>query len=457
MALTYRDIPTIEAWKKDSSVAMATRSKDAVLGRIDALVEACGKAEAAGDGGQWVYLACDLFMSLDYWLKVHTRNAAMEKKREPAVMALYKCVAEWLCVSFSCTVNVLPRELELYFGRELGFHGAKLDKAFDCAISLQRAEAKKYRLFFKDGKAFMFPWWKKSSRPGETKLVPADSKHAANPGVFDDGTGYRTGWGGFAMSMGRDIYMAKHHCTRARGENGNFYHSSYLGGDPVMCAGTMLIEDGVIKAISTDSGHYRPTQMHVVNLLQALQMRGVNIAAIDVQDHEGTVVAKANAFIQANGNWAAMLARRQANITHLASALHERSDFEDSIKKLWTQGVQGGTFRDDMAGRAHFASILQYYTRYSNGKSHKPFEGVSFLFVLEALARATSRAPDAWEKWIFESWTDYARDNRATDSQDGRKKFARWMRTGPDLAGWSDDDVVDLLKKAYESRRLPWR
>jgi hypothetical protein len=454
MALEYSDIPTLETWKKDSSVALAVRSKDQILTRIDELVDACGKA---ADGGAWLYLATDLFFTLDFWLKTQKTNSNLEKGREPAVMALYKCVVNWLCFSFGCTVNVLPRELEYYFGREMGFHGTKLDTALDCAQYLKRSEARKYKLFFKDGLAYQFPWWDSSARVGKAKFSLAQSKRAYEPAVFSGG--HRVGWGGFAMSMGRDIYMAKHHCTKGFGKNGNFYHSSYLGGDAVMCAGTMHIEDGIIKGLSTDSGHYRPDNTHVLNLLQALKMYGVNLGTIQVQDHMGQayLVGKADVFLANKGNWASALARRQANLTHLVTRLQESTEFEESIKKLWDDGLKAGLFSDDMPGRVYFAGLL--LPNYKDRHGQTPFQGMNFIYALNALGRAISRKPDVYEKWIFDNWTRYINQHHVMDNAAGRDQFATFQVSQKSVAdaGWDKQMVLDLLERTYKSKGLPWK
>ena len=93
VAIQYNDIPTLEQWKRDSSVTLATRANDTVLVRIDELVNAVGRAP---DDGARTYIVSDLFFTLDYWLKVYKTGRGMEKGREPAIMALYKCVVDEL-------------------------------------------------------------------------------------------------------------------------------------------------------------------------------------------------------------------------------------------------------------------------------------------------------------------------------------------------------------------------
>src|SRR5205823_5961883 len=82
------------------------------------------------------------------------------------------------------------------------------------------------------------------------------------------------GYAGFALSMERQLYMAHH---RGSFNKDNFFHSSYLSGDAVLCTGTINIVNGVVKGLCNDSGHYQPTLEHLVNVVRTLQMHGANI------------------------------------------------------------------------------------------------------------------------------------------------------------------------------------
>ena len=68
----------------------------------------------------------------------------------------------------------------------------------------------------------------------------------------------------------------------------NFFHSSYLAGDTVLCTGSLLIELGVVKAIKNDSGHYQPTVFHLVNVVRTLQMHGVDVSQVAVKAVAGS-------------------------------------------------------------------------------------------------------------------------------------------------------------------------
>lgn len=308
MALAYASIPSKKQWLHDSSVTLAVRTHDTVLNQIDTLLELYDERRHAPSSSA---IACDLFFTLDYWLKVYRSNATkMEKRRAPAVQALYECVATELCSIFNCTINVLPRELELMFGRELSDDGVAVDilesrgwKAFYA----ERSEMPLFKLYFKNGRAYQYRWWTKP--PGARVLAESSRAYSPNAGVKKDvGDNY----GFFVMSMGRDIYMMRH------GQIGDslyrIFHSSYLGGGTVMAAGSMLIERGEIKRIRSDSGHYKPTPSNMIALLQALNMVGVNLSQIVMENFSGAPVGKAPEFFKQNAKWDLLRLRRDETL-----------------------------------------------------------------------------------------------------------------------------------------------
>ena len=58
-------------------------------------------------------------------------------------------------------------------------------------------------------------------------------------------------------------------------ETGIFHHSSFVGGEDVRCAGMMQVEDGKIKRVSNDSGHYRPSVDNLREFVRWLYARKV--------------------------------------------------------------------------------------------------------------------------------------------------------------------------------------
>lgn len=72
----------------------------------------------------------------------------------------------------------------------------------------------------------------------------------------------------FVMSEKCNIYISK------LNEIGKFHHSSFLSGEKVAAAGDIVIENGVIKQITNNSGHYKPILDNVrKNILNELKFR----------------------------------------------------------------------------------------------------------------------------------------------------------------------------------------
>lgn len=84
-------------------------------------------------------------------------------------------------------------------------------------------------------------------------------------------------------------------------EHGNFYatmfgskrgeiqHSSILHGKPVVCAGMIRVEQGVLKYIDNDSGHYKPSPDQLKEALRCLRdEHGVDISGVSYMAKEGT-------------------------------------------------------------------------------------------------------------------------------------------------------------------------
>jgi hypothetical protein len=333
--IEFKTLPTSNQWMSASDVSFAWRSNDPVLRRIDTLVEELNRRAV----GARSFLYGDLLFCCDYWLKYQPSHpATMEKGRVPAVHALFAHAAAELCKVFACTINVLPRELELAYGRKLTAHGNALDRFGQYAISAKmRKQLAWYRLWFRRGKVYQWNWHE-TGGDVPTKRVKACSNRAWF-GAFSPG------WGGFAMSMNREIYMAKHSCPGVE----NFYHSSYLDGSPVMCAGSMKIVDGIVYGIRVDSGHYQPAVSAVVNVLQALQMCGAPIAQIEIYDYDknarnGGFVAHAPQFLAANGNWGVLIARQMAEYRRDRDDQHTVSHAQALVRRLyagWDKGLYG--------------------------------------------------------------------------------------------------------------------
>ena len=282
-------MPTYIAWMNSTKVG-GNAPRDSRLLIIDEFVKTYHNTSDS-----WLKLAAlgELYFVTDFWLRnLKFENNALTQAREGAVNDLFLAVVNALCEKFDCPVNVLPQRLDESFGRVLTEHGHKLDHEdakitttptrigigtpVNTAEYLNYAEVQRFRLIFSQGLAYQNTW----SAPPPYKLALAESgKVGWKYHPLITGNMFDPGFAGFALSMGREFYMAPH---RGGFDKDNFFHSSYLSGNAVLCTGSLLIEKGVVKKVKNDSGHYQPHLMHLQNVVQALRMVGVDPASIEV-------------------------------------------------------------------------------------------------------------------------------------------------------------------------------
>lgn len=325
----YSTLPTLAQWQKDSNSTFAIRKKDEILVRIDTLLQVCQEKPE-----KLSVILSDLYFTVDYWLKIYQRNTSMEKDRQPAVYALYKVVVEMMCKVYQCSVNGLPRELELMYGREMSAYGTKVDLTNGMAKYLERKDAALYQLKFRGGRAYQYTWWDKT---GARKLVLAESKHAFNDHRLASTIKSGQNYGAFTLTMSRDLYM-NFHCSGKKDSHEGIYHSSYVAGQPVMAAGTMLVEHGIIKRVRSDSGHYRPIDNNMLALLQTLQMFSIDLTNVIVEDFKGETEAKAPEFFKAQANWSKLVEGRNQTLVKNMDE-HDRKPGQDLSKRPNTRDL----------------------------------------------------------------------------------------------------------------------
>lgn len=96
--------------------------------------------------------------------------------------------------------------------------------------------------------------------------------------------GGNTGVAGFAMTLNRTLFVHGGH--QVCGREGNFYsfyHSSYTGGEDVICTGCLSATNGELTYINNDSGHYKPTPQQILLVLDALKAQGVDMTNVRVE------------------------------------------------------------------------------------------------------------------------------------------------------------------------------
>lgn len=52
--------------------------------------------------------------------------------------------------------------------------------------------------------------------------------------------------------------------------NSDTYHSSFFAGEPVRAAGLIRVNQGIIEMINNESGHYKPSKLHLDYAVDAL-------------------------------------------------------------------------------------------------------------------------------------------------------------------------------------------
>lgn len=82
----------------------------------------------------------------------------------------------------------------------------------------------------------------------------------------------------YAMDTDERLY-----CTQKK-RFGTFNHSSFLSGHPVICAGTLCIQNGNLTAIDNNSGHYKPGTDNLVDCVAVLGSQGVDLDSFCVFD-----------------------------------------------------------------------------------------------------------------------------------------------------------------------------
>ena len=254
----YKDIPPIRQWLKDSNAEKGV--PDAMESRIQVLISLYHRAPT--QFAQY-YVVADLFWAIDAWLKSAKLKGAIGKSREPAMFELYKIAASKLCDFFKVSVNVLPAKLDQVFKKmEHTEPGEQVSYLSDAA-------REEFRLCFINGKVYRFNRTRRGyclANTNDADLFALSS--AAGDFALD---------AGYVLSPWDEIYMRRHDADVEKS-----FHSQYMSGEPVQCAGEMTIVGGVVNAINNCSGHYMPPSEHLLPLLYCLQQKGVSLVNVDL-------------------------------------------------------------------------------------------------------------------------------------------------------------------------------
>lgn len=263
-------IPSLAVWQSQSNVMTARR--EAIIQNIDRNLAAYHRAAPRSNNA--MESLSELYYSLDFWLKEFGRQSSqVTKGRAAVVQELYVLVVNKLCELTGLTVNLLPRWLEETFGKGMTTHGYTKDYRQRSAKYFTPGEVAKYRLTFKGGLAYQQSWWLNSSALVLVDTVNNEQAKAEGKHMFPAETDHE----GYVLSMSRDFYMMQHITPTGSAIEMGQYHSSYFAGETVLCAGTLRIEGGQVRTVTTASGHYAPGISHLSNAVATLAMLGVDL------------------------------------------------------------------------------------------------------------------------------------------------------------------------------------
>lgn len=333
----YSYIPDVATFKRDSSVSMAIRSQDKILVHIDWLVERYhlnhfDPKRHGKEKRMEMVILCDLFLALNAWIKVYHDSfqgkdsaANARKQRYPAVLALFGAVVKRLCSELGCAQNALGERIDEMFGRDLNKEAVHRDLALGLAAYLSKAALKLSKLHFRGGLAYQYNWWEGK---GNWKLVPADSKHAYDPTIGRVMSRPLKNFGPYVCTVEREFFMARH--SIGTQQEPGIYHSAYNGGRPLMGAGTMLIENGEVRGIRNDSGHYLPDPLNFAGVLQALDMYGVRLKHVRLFSYKDKNLGDALDFLHSHLDWREFEKQRTEELSRRKDANNMRASLAPS-------------------------------------------------------------------------------------------------------------------------------
>jgi hypothetical protein len=79
----------------------------------------------------------------------------------------------------------------------------------------------------------------------------------------------------FVMDMQGNLYASNFQ------RMGEFHHSSFVAGGPVLAAGELVVDNGRLILVSDSSGHYQPAHEHMDQLMRVLEQKGVRVELVE--------------------------------------------------------------------------------------------------------------------------------------------------------------------------------
>jgi hypothetical protein len=285
---SFSQLPSATEWQKLTPANRpAGRSLDPLLRMIDDLMENLRKAQ----DGTYLYLLGQLFFTTMSWLN-HFKmdpHRALPAHRSP-ILSLNLFAGNELAAKLGVPLGSLASKLQQIYGVNMEQHGLNTDTDTIRQRYMDAASREQYRVFIRHGRAFFY-------NTHSHKLVARSTGQ--------DGFG-------FALSMSNELYAAP---------MSNKYHSYFMAGRPVQCAGHIWFDPGYVTRVKNSSGHYKPLDLAMVKLLNYFRMNGLDLSRIEVIPvrfklfgtqmlaDESTKPTTGDIFMKHNGNWDSIKAR----------------------------------------------------------------------------------------------------------------------------------------------------
>lgn len=288
LARPFVEAPTPAMWKADTAEGrVGGRANDPVLRSIDELVSSL----ASATDGVRLYVLGQLFFNTMFWLNHQPKHPLMDTCNRKPVMALNMFAGNTLAACLGCGHGQLAGRLQNLYGVRMTPYGVEVDAKEDPRY-FNATQREVFRTFVVYGKLTHY----RSGGQGRFDIL--DSQNC-----YTDG---RPGYG-FVLSMSNELFIGHF------GQMRKTYHSTFLAGRPVQCAGTIQLKNGTVTHISNNSGHYKPIDQSLLKVLLYLKMNGLDVRDVIVESavHKIGDVAKTSTgaeFMRAHGNWEAIRA-----------------------------------------------------------------------------------------------------------------------------------------------------
>ncbi|WP_133245476.1 hypothetical protein [Pelagibaculum spongiae] len=260
-----------------------------------------------------------------------TKNQGIRSELKSYLNVIYTDIIELLTKKYGGIDKIQP-SIDLIFSRQVSAFGLikdatqadvfgmrHSDERENSLLYLTPAQAETFRVNFISGRACQHPYWLNSSSDSinpkqfnyqellkqtisKDNWVPLSSANSPTINIPQDkltpvdayaslSASKEGRWSSVVMDKNWILYSAPHASfsnnqrsvpfVKSMGKQA-FYHSSYLRKANLDFSGAWLVEDGIIKGICNNSGHYKSESHSLFILSEALKSYGVELSIIDV-------------------------------------------------------------------------------------------------------------------------------------------------------------------------------